>query len=636
MCGIAGIFDSRLPPDELRRALAAMAGSMLHRGPDQGAVRLFPQVAGGLAVRRLAFVDLEGGDQPIANEDGSVVALLNGEIYNHHALRRELEAAGHRFATRCDTEVVAHLYEQHGDRFLSRLEGMFALAVLDLDRRRLLLARDGPGMKPLYHARTDGGFAFASEARALFGSGLVRPRPALPALDVYLGTGFIPAPRTLFEGVERLPAGCFAVCDASGLRQEAFWRFRFAPDEPPLSDLEYVDELERRLEAAVASHLAADVPIGCFLSGGWDSSLVAAFAARHRGSRLQTFSIVFPDDPGVDESRHSRQVAAWLGTDHREVEYRSSMLPDLLPRLVRQLEEPIAASPVALADLLASLAAGHVKGVVGGEGADELFGGYQWFRSDGPYRLREVLPRPLARLAARHVHDPRVRRWLRIAAAADPRAADAEWFRCLTPEEKAVILKPELRSGGPDMDAVLIPDDLASTCRDGLQRRLAHDLRGRLPEAILFKHDKLAMAHSLEVRMPFLDRGVVELAARLPPHLAIHRGREKVIVAELARRHLPPEIAARRKQGLAYPRSSWVDPPAGDRVRDLLLDEAERGPFLRAPLERFLSRRRALRRYDRPVACLAGLHTWWTQVLRPPAGGASPYRPPRPEKPVTM
>lgn len=615
MCGIAGIFDSRLPPDELERTLAAMAGSMLHRGPDQGAVRVFPQLAGGLAVRRLAFVDLAGGDQPIGNEDGSVVALLNGEIYNHRALRRELEADGHRFATRCDTEVVAHLYERYGDGFLARLEGMFALAVFDLGRRRLLVARDGPGMKPLYHARTAGGFAFASEARALFASGLVRPRPALPALDVYLGTGFVPAPRTAFEGVERLPAGCFAVIDASGVRQEPFGRFRFGRDEPPLADVEYVDELERRLEAAVASHLAADVPIGSYLSGGWDSSLVTAFAARRLGSRLETFSIVFPDDPGVDESRHSRQVAAWLGTDHHEIEYRSSMLPDLLPRLVRQLEEPIAASPVALADVLASLAAGHVKGVVGGEGADELFGGYQWFRADAPYRLRGVLPRPVARLFARHVHEPRVRRWMRIAAAADVRAADAEWFRCLTPEEKATILRPELRNGGPDMEAVLIADDLAATCRDALQRRLAHDLHGRLPEAILFKHDKLAMGHSLEVRMPFLDRRVVELAARLPPHLAMHRGREKVVVAELARRHLPPEIAGRRKQGLAYPHSSWVDAPAGDRLRALLLDEADRGPFLRAPLERFLSRRAALRRYDRPVACLATLHTWWRQYF---------------------
>lgn len=615
MCGIAGIFASRRSPDELHAALQQMADAMLHRGPDQGAVRALPDLGGGLAVRRLAFVDLEGGSQPIANEAGDVLALLNGEIYNHEALRRQLEAQGHRFRTRCDTEVIAHLYEELGDGFLGRLEGMFGLAVVDLRRRRLLVARDGPGMKPLYFVRSPDGFAFASEVKALFAAGCVAPRPDPRALDVYLAAGFVPAPRTLFAGVEKLAGGTFAVVDEQGVRIDTFWRFAYRTDEPPLSDRDYVDELERRLAAAVASHLRADVPIGAYLSGGWDSSLVAALAARTAGSRLQTFSIVFPDSPDVDESRYSRRVAAWLGTEHREVEYRPEVLPDILPRVVRHLEEPLSAVPAALGLVLSGLAAEHVKGVVGGEGADELFGGYRAFRRPYPYWLRRTLPRPLARLGARLAPDPRVRCWLRVAAAPDLRTAEAEWRRVLSPAQKRRLLKPELRSDGPDLEPLRIDDATLASCTGRLQRHLAHELRGRLADAILIKHDKLAMANSLEVRIPFLDRGVIELAERLPSRLKVHRGREKVVVRQLAERLLPPEIAARRKQGLALPARNWIDPPAGDRLRQLLLDDAGRGPFAHRPLEQLFAA--SANRGDRAawMPTLVTLQAWWNEFL---------------------
>jgi len=588
---------------------------MAHRGPDQSATQVLAGLDGGLAVRRLALVDLEGGDQPQANEDGSILALLNGEIYNHAELRRELAERGHRFRSRSDTEVLVHLYEQVGDRFLERLEGMFALAIFDLGRRRLLLARDGAGMKPLYHTRTAAGFVFASEAKALFASGLAVPRPDAEGLDAYLAAGFVPAPRTAFAGVDKLAAGTFAVVDASGVRLDTFWRFAFRTDVPPLSDREYVDELERRLTAAVESHLRADVPIGAYLSGGWDSSLVTALAARRSPSRMQTFSIVFPGKPDADESRHSRHVAAWLGTEHREVEFRAEMLPDLLPRLVRHLDEPVSAVPAALDLVLASLAGAHVKGVVGGEGADELFGGYRWFRSPWPYALRSLLPRPLARLGARFAPDERVQRWMRIAAAPDARAADGEWRRFLTVAEKRELLKPEFRSDGPDLAPLRIPDELDATCRDSMQRRLANDIHGRLADGILFTHDKTAMAHSLEVRVPFLDRGVVELAERLPSRLKMHRGREKVVVRRLAERLLPPEIAARRKQGLAFPAGVWFDPPAGERLRQLVLDTCDRGPFERRPLERHLARNPKLPTANSSIATVVMLQIWWNEFL---------------------
>lgn len=615
MCGIAGIVGSHLPPGELEAALERMADAMRHRGPDQGAVRLLPELDGGLAVRRLALVDLDGGDQPIANEAGTVLALLNGEIYNHVALRRELESQGHRFRTRCDTEVLVHLYEELGDRFLARLEGMFGLAIFDRDRRRLLIARDGPGIKPLYCARTPQGFVFASEVKALLASGLVAPRPEVGALDVYLAIGFVPAPMTAFAGVEKLAGGVYAVADASGVTQDVFWKFAYRTDEPALSDQEYVEELERRLEAAVYSHLDADVPVGAFLSGGWDSSLVTTLAARKLGSRLQTFSIVFPEDRDADESRYSRRMASWLGTDHREIEYRSGMFLDLLPRLVQHLEEPLSAIPTMLGLVLSSLAGAHVKAVIGGEGADELFGGYQMFRRPYLYWLRAVTPRPLANLVARHAPDHRIRRWIRIAGAPTPGAADAEWRRILLPSEKRDILRPELMSAGPDVTPTLLSPELAATCRDGMQRRLAHDIRGRLSDGILVSHDKLAMAHSLEIRVPFLDRGVVELAERLPSRLKMHRGHEKVVVGRLARRLLPPDIAARRKQGLAYPRANWARSPAADRVRQFLLDGADRGPFLRRPLERLLERRTRMSGVHQSLGNLVMLQAWWAEFF---------------------
>jgi asparagine synthase (glutamine-hydrolysing) len=265
--------------------------------------------------------------------------------------------------------------------------------------------------------------------------------------------------------------------------------------------------------------------------------------------------------------------------------------------------------------VLSSLAGAHVKAVIGGEGADELFGGYELFRRPYPYWLRGLTPRPLGDVVARHAPDHRVRRWMRIAGAPTPGAADAEWRRILLPGEKRDILKPELRCAGPDLAPTLIPPELAATCRDGMQRRLAYEIRGRLSDAILISHDKLAMAHSLEVRVPFLDRGVVELAERLPSRLKMHRGREKIVVGRLARRLLPPDIAARRKQGLAYPRANWVRSPAADRLRQFLLDGADRGPFLRRPLERLLERRARMLGPHQSLATLVMVQAWWDEFF---------------------
>src|SRR5579864_3533033 len=273
MCGIAGIFNAVLSPTEIQGALARMEQSLFHRGPDEGGTVLLCEPQGGLAVRRLSIVDLQHGSQPVANEDSSVFALLNGEIYNHRALRETLVAHGHCFRGESDTEVIVHLYEEYGVECLDRLRGMFAIAVYDTRERRLLLARDGPGMKPLYFAQVKRGLVFASDARALFASGLVAPEPNPAAIDTYLALGYVPAPLSAFQGLERLGAGQYLIAEPAGIRRGRFWQYRPQPIQAGRTDKDYADELDSLLSEAVRSHLAADVPVGAFVSGGWDSSL---------------------------------------------------------------------------------------------------------------------------------------------------------------------------------------------------------------------------------------------------------------------------------------------------------------------------------------------------------------------------
>ncbi len=280
MCGIAGIFATALSDDDLRAALARMEKSLIHRGPDAGETLVLSNPRGGLAARRLSIVDLANGGQPMPNQDCTVFALLNGEIYNHRELREDLVSRGHHFRGTCDTETLVHLYEEFGDQCLDRLHGMFALAIYDTRERRLLLARDGPGMKPLYYAETAHGFLFASEAKALFASGLVRAAPNPAAIGLYLAVGWVPAPLSAFRGVRKLLPGGYLVVDDDGVRHGEFWKYRYQPADPRRTEQDYSAELDSLLTAAVRSHAAADVPVGAFLSGGWDSSLTATSPRR--------------------------------------------------------------------------------------------------------------------------------------------------------------------------------------------------------------------------------------------------------------------------------------------------------------------------------------------------------------------
>jgi asparagine synthase (glutamine-hydrolysing) len=408
--------------------------------------------------------------------------------------------------------------------------------------------------------------------------------------------------------------GEYLLAGADTTRKDFFWRLAYRNEPARRKDEEYVDELDQLLASAVKTHLAADVPVGAFLSGGWDSSLTAAYAARAVGPRLKTFSIVFPDSPAMDESRYSRLMARTLGTDHHEIEFRDADLPAMLGNVCRHLDEPVSAVPAGVLYHLASLAAVHVKTTISGEGADELFGGYEWLRRESPYLLRRVLPKWMCRRAALWFSHKRLRRALRALGAKEDRTADVEWRRWATPEDKRRMLKSEYWAGGPDITPVLVPDDILSTCSDRVQRCLAFEIRGRLADGILFTTDKVAMAHSLEVRMPFLDQAVVDFALRLPSRLTMHRGREKIVVRKLAERHLPAEIAARRKHGLGYPPRIWLKEPLRGFAREVLLDSARRGPFRREYLEGELSPARP-RLGDETLLRLVFLQLWWNEFF---------------------
>ena len=615
MVGISGVYGSSVNNEEIGSALVAMNASQVHRGPDEGGVLLETRMNGGLACRRLGIVDPESGQQPVSNEDGTIHVVFNGKIYNHRELREWLQSRGHCFRSRCDTEVIAHLFEEDDTSFLDRLHGMFALVIMDTRRRRFFLARDGAGMKPLYYCESQKGFLCASEAGALFATGWVTPQPNPRAMDTYLSVGYVPSPISVFRGIKRLRPGQYLIADQNGMQKGFFWRFHYHDSRPPEPDEVYVEALESILDNAVRTHLASDVPVGAFVSGGWDSSLMSTMAARHCDTPFKTFSIVFPESPMTDESKYSRLMARRLGTEHHEIEYRAAHFLDDLPRLSRLLEEPFDSGPAGVILRLASFASGHVKAVISGQGADELFGGYEWLRLNWPYFLRKFTPRRVSGALAKHIHHPRLRRGLLFFGAPSEELADVELCREFAPDEKSRILKPEYRASGPDIRPAVLPSDILSTCQDSVQRRLAQSFVGRLPDGILFVDDRLAMAYGLELRLPFLDRSVIDFALRLPSDLKISGGQEKVILSKLARRLLPAEVAARRKQGLTYPPRILTKGAVARAVREMLMDSALNGPFEKTALERMLTTRRRSRSWEKRLSRVLSLQSWWNEFM---------------------
>jgi len=594
---VCGIFGFTGPPDAER--LAALRLALLHRGPDGEGERIGP--AASLGCDRLAIVSPADGAQPLASEDGKVHLVCNGEIYNHRQLRRELAARGHRFATGSDAEVVLHAFEEEGTAAFGRLQGMFALALWDEARQRLFLARDASGMKPMLYLRHDGRWWFASEAKALLlATGLPR-RLDTAALDGLLRLGFVPGPRTLFDGIARLPAGHWMALGPDGrdgeARPERFApRPRGGPERPAADGL--AAELRRRLGAAVESHLAADVPVGAALSGGLDSSFLVGLMAERAGAGIKTFSIGAPGDQ--DERCFARIVAERFRTDHREIAVRPEDLWPRLPRVVWNAEEP-RTGPLVPNDLLFERASREVRVLLLGEGADELFGGYLRFKTALPPLDR--LPRRLAAAlyGTRKLGAARGLYGAPLLAAREREDPLATW------------LGPALRQRGPRRLGAL----------------LDYERYVQLPNAHLPRVDLLSMAHALEVRLPYLDTGVIDLAERVPLSLKVGWRSEKMVLREAARGLLPEAILARRKQGQANPLGLWEAAGMLDLAADLLAAPVlrSRGLFQPRYVGRLLHRLRHGRAlpFDRHRLHLLVLVEVWHRVfldpprLEPPA-----------------
>src|SRR4051812_30959028 len=549
MCGICGTASTGRAVDPDR--VAAMSATLVHRGPDSNGMHVDGRV--GLAARRLSIIDLETGDQPIANEDGSVVVVQNGEIYNYDELTRELVRAGHRFRTHGDTEVLVHAYEEWGAGFAERLRGMFAIAIWDARARRLVLARDRYGIKPLYY-RVDGdSIDFASELRAL-----PRGEIDLEALEGFLAFNCVPAPYSIFRETRKLPPGHLLVWNGTVELQ------RYARPAPALEtrdedEAELVEELRARMRDSVRAHLVSDVPVGVLLSGGVDSCMLAALAAEETSEPLRTFSIGF-EERSYDELADARLVAERYGTVHRELVLR----PDgalLLPELAAAFDEPFADSSALPTYLVTRLAAEDVKVALSGEGGDELFGGYYTYAADllaqrvgGLARLARPAVERLPTSTARASLDYRAKRFVR-AAHLPPLERHHGWKEIFSPD-----LRAELTGRQSSFDPVdLLRARYEETeGADELARLQDVDLGTYLVDDLLVKTDRAWMAHSLEARVPYLDTVVTNLALALPTRHKVRRLAKKVLLRKAAEPLLPREIARGKKRGFSIPAAAWL------------------------------------------------------------------------------
>jgi asparagine synthase (glutamine-hydrolysing) len=552
MCGICGIVVRRGSPD--RERLEAMAATLEHRGPDSDGFHV--EGAAGLAARRLSIIDLEGGDQPIANEDGALHVVQNGEIYNYRELGAELRRAGHRFSTRSDTEVLVHAYEEWADEFPKRLRGMFAIAIWDAPRERLLLARDPFGIKPLYYRVSSDGFEFASELRAL-------PRGEIDpdAVDCFLAFNSIPTPLTIFRDVRKLPPGCVLIWENGDVRIVRFARPAPANESVLREDdeAELIEECRARLRDSVRAHLVSDVPVGVLLSGGIDSGLLAALAAEESSEPVRTFSIGF-EESSFDELADARKVATRYATDHHELLLR----PDaarLLPALAEAFDEPFADSSALPTYLVSELASRHVKVALSGEGGDELFGGYYTYVADLLARRTAPLARIVGPLVerlpssnARTSFDYRAKRFVR-AAHLPPLERHHGWKEIFSSDLRAELTGR--RNGFDPVD--LYRERFSETDGAELLARLQDvDERVYLVDDLLVKTDRASMAHSLEARVPFCDSVIASFAHALPSRYKVRGLRKKVLLRRAAAPLLPRSIARGKKRGFSIPAAAWL------------------------------------------------------------------------------
>ena len=567
VCGIVGIVAARGAPPPNRDLVGRATAALSHRGPD-GASYLFTDVV-GLGHTRLSIIDLEHGDQPMANEDGTVVTIYNGEIWNHEELRHTLERSGHVFRSRCDTEVLLHGYEEWGEDLLPRLSGMFAFAIWDEGRERVLLARDRVGKKPLYFAQTPSGLAFGSDARSVLIAADVKPELDESHVAEYLFQRYVAAPRTLHRGVSKLLPGHLLVYDRSHIESRAYWRLE--PTEP--SPLEPA-ELRDLLQESVSRRLMSDVPLGVLLSGGVDSAAVAALMHRAGARDFATFTIGF-DDPVFDERPLARLTAQQLKTDHYERAVGPDDFVDTLPRLSWYRDEPIAEPAEVPLLLLAELAGENVKVVLTGDGGDEIFGGYPKYRAERLLRAGGPLARfalqTAGLVAARRSSHRQLRRAIETVSIDDPLLRWASWFRSFSAAELGRVLAPPFRPTPATLVAPLQALLEPYLGLDPTRRMLVGDFLTYLPNNMLLRGDKVLMAASVEGRMPLLDHTLIERVSNVSGSDRAGLLRSKAVLRKAVQDLVPPKILSEPKRGFPVPVESVL--AADPRLEQLLLSQ---------------------------------------------------------------
>jgi asparagine synthase (glutamine-hydrolysing) len=588
MCGIAGQAreDEALVSQDL---IAQMCEAQRHRGPDAQGIHVSSSV--GLGIQRLRVIDLETGDQPIYNEDGSVVVVLNGEIYNYASLREELLRKGHSFGTNGDTEVIAHLYEEHGIECVHRLHGMFSFALWDGRRRRLLIARDRVGKKPLYYHCRNGVLNFASELQALVQNPTV-PREVDPgAIDAYLAYGYVPAPLTALRDVRKLPPAHLLVFQEGNLTTQRYWRLDFSAKRPVGDPRELHEEIRGGLRAAVARRLVADVPVGAFLSGGIDSAAVVAAMAELSSRPVKTFTIGFADVP-MNELPQARRLAEHFSTDHHELVVEPDAV-ELLPKLVRHYGEPFGDHSALACFHLAQLAREHVTVALNGDGGDECFAGYQRYTTNVLAARLDRLPGGLRRLlaslgSAGGAGAAPITRWGRARRFAS-RLGEERYERYLgqvsvfDSAERLGIYAPEFARAvdSERTERLLIGPWEHASGAELLDQLLEVDSSVYLPGDLLTKIDIATMAYSLEARSPLLDHELMELAASLPARQKAHGVQRKVALRGALRGWVPDEVLDGPKQGFELPVGPWMRTDLASFTREVLLGpEAERRGWL--------------------------------------------------------
>ena len=626
MCGIAGILYTEASRGVYADELKRMCDTMVHRGPDDEGFYVRGNV--GLGMRRLSIIDLAGGHQPIFNEDGSVCIVFNGEVYNFRDLRRDLEARGHRFATNTDTEAIVHAYEEYGDECVHRLNGMFAFAIWDGRRRRLLLARDRLGVKPLYYLWDGYRLLFGSELKAILQGEEVPRNLDLQALDTYLTFEYVPAPRSIFRDIKKLPPGHLLVAQDGDVAVRRYWEVPWHRLEGREEEL--ADALYELLKDAVRIRLVSDVPLGAFLSGGIDSSTVVGLMSQVMDRPVTTFSIGF-DDPSYNELEHARRVARHFGTEHHELVIRPDIVK-LVEELVGFLDEPLADVSIFPTYLVSQLARRHVTVALSGDGGDELFAGYEWYVADKVERSYRRLPAFLRAHLVPWVVERvppssqkkglvnKVKRFVEGATLPES-LQHFRWSTFLREETRGRLYSGDLLHSlnGHDASSSLVAYLEAFREADPLWRQQFADIKAYLADDILAKVDRMSMANSLEARTPFLDYRVVEFAAGVPSELKLKGFTTKYLLKRSMARILPPEVLTRKKEGFSIPMKNWLRRELRPMLEEVLSPERLRqeGLFDPAYVEALKEQHlRGVANHSHQLWALMVFETWRDVYLR--------------------